>query len=80
MLDRFSIKNSLQAEHTVGGRVLRTNVNHIIVSAEEAILLGLQVTILIQIILQTIVRFHIVLQCVLIVELPVLAEGIALKV
>ena len=79
-LDGFAVKYRLQAKHTMGSRVLRTDVNHIVVRTEEAVLLALQIAILIQIELQTVVGLYIVFQGVLIVKLPVLTEGMTLEV
>ena len=79
-LHGLTVEYSLQAQHTMGSRVLRTDVNHIVVGLKQFVLLALQLTLLVQIVLQTVVRLYIILQGVLIVKLPVLTEGMSLKV
>ena len=79
-LHSLTIQHGLQTQHAMGSGVLRTDVNHIVISAEKLILFALQNTILIKIELQTIVRLYIVLQRVLIVELPILTDRLALKI
>ena len=60
--------------------MLRTDVDHIVISGEESVFLRLQYTVLVEVILQSVIRLHIILEGVLIVELPVLAEGESLEV
>ena len=79
-LHGLTVQHSLQAQHTMGSRVLRTDVNHIVVGLKQFVLLALQLTLLVQIVLQTVVRLYIILQGVLVVKLPVLTEGVSLKV
>ena len=79
-LDSFAVEHCLQTEHTVGSWVLRTNVNHIVIGTEQTVLLALQVAILVNEIFQTVIGFYIILQRIFVVELPVLAEGIALEI
>jgi hypothetical protein len=76
----LSVEHSLQTEHTVGSRVLRTDVEHIVIIAKQLILLALQFAVVVEIVLQTVVGLYIVLEGVLIVKLPILAERIALEV
>ena len=79
-LNSLTIQHGLQAEHTVSSRVLRTDIDHVVVGAEKFVLLSLQIAILVEVELQTVVGLYIILKGVLIVELPVLAEGIALEI
>jgi hypothetical protein len=76
----LSVEHSLQTEYTVGSRVLRADVEHIVIIAKQLILLALQFAIVVEIVLQTVVGLYIVLEGVLIVKLPILAERIALEV
>jgi hypothetical protein len=76
----LTVEHCLQTEHTVGSRVLRTDVEHIVIIAKQLILLALQFAIVVEIVLQTVVGLYIVLEGVLIVKLPILAERIALEV
>jgi hypothetical protein len=76
----LTVQYRLKAEHTVGSRVLRTDVNDVVVWSEESVLLRLQVAILIKIVLQAIVRLYVILKGVFVIELPVLAERITIKV
>ena len=79
-LHGLTVQHRLQTEHTVSSWVLRTNVNHIIIGTKQTVLLALQVAILVQIILQTVVGLYIILQRIFVVKLPVLAEGVTLEV
>ena len=79
-LHLLAVEHRLQTEHAVGRGVLRTDVDDIVVGGKEAVLLRLEYAVLVEIELQTIVGLHVVLERVLVVELPVLAEGIALEV
>jgi hypothetical protein len=76
----LSVKHSLQTEYTVGSRVLRADVEHIVIIAKQLILLALKFAIIVEIVFQTIVGLYIVLEGVLIVKLPILAEWITLEV
>jgi hypothetical protein len=76
----LSVEHGLQTEYTVGSRVLRADVEHIVVIAKQLILLALKFAIIVEIVFQTIVGLYIVLEGVLIVKLPILAEGITLEV
>ena len=80
MFHGLTVEHCLQTEHAVGGRVLGTDVDHVVISAEEFVLLGLQEAIFVEIELQTVVRLFIVFKCILVVVLPVLTEGVALEV
>ena len=64
----------------MGRGVLRTNVDDILVVGEQLVLLRLQVSVLVQPVLHAVVRLHVVLQRIVVVELPVLAEGESLEV
>ena len=64
----------------MSSRVLRTDVDYIVIGIEKPVLLSLQITVLVEIVLQAVVRLHIVLQLILIVVLPVLTEGEALEI
>ena len=79
-LHGLTVEHCLQTEHTVGSRVLGTDVDHIVVGAKQSVLLRLEITILVDEVLQTIVGFYIILKGIGIVELPVLAEGEALEI
>ena len=79
-LNGLAVQHCLQAQHTVGSWVLRTDVDHIVVGAKQAVLLALQVAILVEIELQSVVGLVVVLKCVLVVKLPVLAEWVTLEV
>ena len=76
----LTVEHCLQTEHTVGSRVLRTDVEHIVVIAKQLVLLALQLAVLVEVVLQTVVGLYIILESVLIVKLPVLAERITLEV
>ena len=60
--------------------MLRSDVDDVVVGGEELVLLHLEVAVLVQIVLQTVVGLHVVFQRIFVVELPVLAEGIALEI
>ena len=60
--------------------MLRADVDDVLVAGEELVLLDLQVAVLVEEVLQTVVGLHVVLQRIAIVKLPVLAEGIALEI
>ena len=79
-LHRLTIENCLQAEYTMGSGVLRTDINHIVIRTEEAVLLRLEVTILVDIELQAVVRLYIILESLTVVVFPVLAERIPLEI
>ena len=79
-LDGFSVKYRLQTKHAVSRRVLRTDVDDVVIRTEEAVLLRLQVAVLVNKVLKTIVGLYIVLEGVLIVKLLILAEWITLEV
>ena len=80
MFHGLTVEHRLKAKHTMGGGVLRTDVDHIVIRTEQLVLLALQVAVLVDIELQTVVGLYIVLEGVLIVELPVLTERIALEI
>ena len=79
-LHGLTVEHSLQAEHTMRGRVLRANVHHIGIVFEERILLACKTSVLVYFILQAKVGLHIFFQRILVVACPVLAEGMALEV
>ena len=79
-LDGLTVQHRLQTKHTMSSGVLRTDVDHIVVRTEQLVLLALQITVLVKVELQTVVGLYIILQRILIIKLPVLAEGIALEI
>ena len=79
-LHGFTVENRLQAQHTVSRRMLRADVDHIVIIAEKRILLLAQIAILVKPEFQAIVRLHVVFKRVLVVGLEILAEGIALEI
>ena len=64
----------------MGCRVLRTDIDHIVIGTKQSVLLTLQVAVLVQIELQSVVGLNVVFKGVFVVELPVFTEGIALEV
>ena len=80
MLHGLTVEHRLKAKHTMGGGVLRTDVDHIVIRTEQLVLLALQVTILVKVELQTVVGLYIVLKRIAVVKLPVLTERIALEI
>ena len=60
--------------------MLRANIDNIVVTGEQLVLLRLQIAILVEIILKTIVWLDIVIQRVAVIELPVLAEGKTIEI
>ena len=76
----FAVEHGLQAEHTVGGWVLRADVHHVFVVGKELVLLGLQLTVFGEREFVAVVGLVVVLQCIFIVELPVFSEGVSLEI
>ena len=62
LLHDLAFKHGLQTQHTVSGRVLRADVDDIVVGVEQLVLLRLQVAVLVDEILQTVVGLVVVLQ------------------
>ena len=61
-LHDLAVDHRLQTEHTVGTGVLRTDVDHIVVRTEQAVLLRLKHAAVVDIILQSVVWLHVVLK------------------
>ena len=82
-LHGLAVDQSLEAEHTVGRRVVRTDVHHIVVIAEATLLVGYQVSVLAQGIFHSEVILRLVGARELVglgAHVEVLAQGVALEV
>jgi hypothetical protein len=83
LLDGLAIKDGLQAEHTVSGRMLRADIDHVVVICKEGLLLGYQFAFVVQAILHGVVGFGVIEHRGLIlfgIHVEVLAQGITLEV
>ena len=79
-LHDLTVNNGLQAEHTVGRWVLRTDVDYILVVGEEFSLAANELSVGIEAINLSVFWLHIVLKRVRVIILPVFAEWVALEV
>ena len=83
LADYLSVEDCLKAKHTVCGRVLRTDVDYIIVVGEELMLCGYEFAVAVEVVLNGIVRLGVVLKGVLVVlwtHVVVLPERIAIEI
>ena len=81
--DGLSVEDSLQTEHTVCGRVLRTDIDDIVVVGEQLVLYLAQRTIIGKFIFHGVVGFHVVGErevVLILLHVIVLAEGEPLEI